>query len=345
MWVYLVVRSLVRGLTNDDDLNTLHRRLDSYPDTLDGYFQRMYDRIESVYRKQSARLLIAALSAERTLPFWAPRCIELEADDPDYALSIAIPPTVRDARHVYGCNCAEQLEPADSATGHGCYFYHGEDQRFTSRSREKLGRYLDAKCADLLEVCPDGITCVHRTARDFLAQGDLSVKLYAHGGVDYDVGLSLARLSLADTKRGFHSGVLHPVHRSTQTARTEVLSYVFKEWGEQTKTVHRLATFEKLVNQRNIGAYAALFDDLEAKWVDGRANIMIQRPSTVWHFRARAVGVEYEYEPYSAVAVLDVDKEDLQMLFAGREQTPPLEEVAFASESTPHRRDFQPLRS
>ena len=71
LWVYLVVRSLLRGLTNDDDLETLQRRLEEYPPDLNGYFQRMSDRIESVYKVRS--------SVAVTFAFDVPREVERNA--------------------------------------------------------------------------------------------------------------------------------------------------------------------------------------------------------------------------------------------------------------------------
>lgn len=221
LWVYLVVQSLLRGLTNDDSLKILQRRLESYPNTLDEYFQRMFDRVENVYRVESSRLLLAAMAAEKILPFWAPRCFELEVDTPDYALNVNIPPSPKDAAFVYGCDCVEKLKIARGqrqATGpiacgaeatadeddvmHNCYYLFGEDNKFTKDQKAKLRTYLDARCADLLEISGEGITFVHRTARDFLAQSDsLPVNLNELAGADYDVFVSLARLEVVGFKR------------------------------------------------------------------------------------------------------------------------------------------------
>jgi hypothetical protein len=67
LWVYLVVRSLRRGLDNEDSLEMLRERIGEYPDTLDAYYRRMFDRIEKVYRKQSARVMLCALFASESM--------------------------------------------------------------------------------------------------------------------------------------------------------------------------------------------------------------------------------------------------------------------------------------
>jgi hypothetical protein len=56
LWVYLVVRDLLNGLSNHDDLSTLRRRLRNVPRELDVYFQRMLDSIEEVYRRETFSL-------------------------------------------------------------------------------------------------------------------------------------------------------------------------------------------------------------------------------------------------------------------------------------------------
>lgn len=267
LWVYLVVRSLLRGFTNNDNLKILHRRLDTYPDTLDGYFQRMFDRIESVYRVESSRLLLTAISAERTMCFWSPRCIEREMEDPDYALAVLVPPSPHDAEAVYGCDCAFRhadltvsagLRHATSRSNHvqdsdeivhSCYWQTGEDKGFRSRNRQSLTTYLDARCADLLEIVADGISFVHRTARDWLAHGDLSVRLHTQAGPDFDLGLTLVRLSIIDAKRQSRPGIL---------SKRETL-------------VEELTQARELIRGSNLAKYAELLADLERReelWVN-----------------------------------------------------------------------------
>lgn len=51
LWVFLVVRSLVQGLTNADRITDLERRLRSLPTDLETYFRHMLDTIEDVYKQ------------------------------------------------------------------------------------------------------------------------------------------------------------------------------------------------------------------------------------------------------------------------------------------------------
>ena len=220
LWVYLVVKSLLRGMLNDDTTRILCRRLEEYPTSLDEYFQRMLDRVDSVYRVESARLMLLAFSAQDSLPFWTLRCLELELDNPGYAIDVKV--SLRDASRVYGCDCAQEVASRNLCldrgfgvqtmpkvpgprglhdTIHNCYFYFGEDHQLTSLQREALRTQLDARAADLLEVMQGGITFIHRTARDFLEQEGHTAKLYRQAGEGYNVELSLARLTIVNAKR------------------------------------------------------------------------------------------------------------------------------------------------
>lgn len=65
LWVDLVVRSLLRGLQNDDDLLQLFRRLRELPFTLEKLFQHMLDRIDPTYMSEACRILLIYQSFSR----------------------------------------------------------------------------------------------------------------------------------------------------------------------------------------------------------------------------------------------------------------------------------------
>lgn len=68
LWVYLVIRSLARGLRKHDNIYTLKRRLDILPADLDGYYQHVLNEIETIYRRETAQLLQMFLCASEPLP-------------------------------------------------------------------------------------------------------------------------------------------------------------------------------------------------------------------------------------------------------------------------------------
>ena len=46
LWVRIVVNDLLRGMSNDDNLSDLQKRLQSLPTTLAAYYQHMFDNID-----------------------------------------------------------------------------------------------------------------------------------------------------------------------------------------------------------------------------------------------------------------------------------------------------------
>lgn len=197
LWVHLVVRSLLKGLGNDDDLDILEQRLSEYPDTLNAYFQRMFDRIEKVYRNHSSRILLAALSGQDDLSFLTPRCMELELTCADYARLLPVPEVGQTSSNVAAvlmCTCQSSPPP------HGkCLHYWAEYLRKPTELVE-LRRYLDARCADFIDATSSGLEFIHRTAKDFLMRSGPTAQLLERAGDGYDVGLSFARYRAAETK-------------------------------------------------------------------------------------------------------------------------------------------------
>jgi len=64
LWVFLVVRSLLRGLSNADSIADLHDRLRELPGELEPYFRHILNLIEDRYRVQMCQLFQVALAAQ-----------------------------------------------------------------------------------------------------------------------------------------------------------------------------------------------------------------------------------------------------------------------------------------
>lgn len=65
LWVVLVVRSLLDGLTNGDRLEDLQRRLDDIPDDLEGLFSNMLNSMEPRYYTTASELFQIFHAAKR----------------------------------------------------------------------------------------------------------------------------------------------------------------------------------------------------------------------------------------------------------------------------------------
>lgn len=175
LWVVLVVRSLLRGLGNEDSIKILHKRLERYPETLDGYFSRMFARIEDIYQMHGARILLLAQQDDlRKTPLTSTDIdlIAEEIEDPSYAETMPV------------------------SNGVSCMFSaHEVRKRITVK-------YMDARVGDLMESCYHyGWNFIHRTVKDYLSRSQMIERLKDRAGPKFDLQLSRARMTIASAKR------------------------------------------------------------------------------------------------------------------------------------------------
>ncbi|KAF2501406.1 hypothetical protein BU16DRAFT_569487 [Lophium mytilinum] len=144
LWVYLVVRDLLRDLKGEEEYPFLQRRLDSFPEELEKYFEDILGRIDKIYREETAMIFLTAVEAVRPFPVLALKYLHMEHESPDFALKLAMSPV-------------------------------SDDEVVSSVKRWR--KLLNSRCRDLLEVniYPyDGtflkykVGFLHRTVRDFL---------------------------------------------------------------------------------------------------------------------------------------------------------------------------------
>ena len=144
LWVYLVVRSLYRGLTHTDDISDLEARLRQMPPDLEAYFQHIFDGIDKFYHEQTSRIFQVVTAARQPLLSTTIANLELEKLKPDYAL-------------------AAEMKPLGDGEIYEAY--------------KMTQKRVNARCKDLLEVneYPTAKVCfrykvdfLHRTVRDFL---------------------------------------------------------------------------------------------------------------------------------------------------------------------------------
>ncbi|KAF2424935.1 hypothetical protein EJ08DRAFT_672191 [Tothia fuscella] len=182
LWVYLVVRSLLRGFANRDDLNILLKRLDESPPSLTRYFQHMMDTIEAVYRSQTARIFRVMITSHSTIPLIGLYFLDMEEHDPSYALTSDI--------QVFSVT---ELEAIYS----------------TKRWR------LNAQCRDLLQItdhlAPAGVRetrvgFLHRTVKDFLDTKDIATRLKEWSGANFEPNSSLCKMFYAQIRASHKAG-------------------------------------------------------------------------------------------------------------------------------------------
>ncbi len=176
LWVTLVVRSLLRGLKNADDISDLQDRLRRLPPDLEACFQHMFDNIDDFYHEQTARIFQLTVEAIQPLSVTAVSYCEKEKKDPDYAFKL-------------------KTRPLSDAEIEGIY--------------ETIQTRLNARCRDLLEVNTDPnadlyfrykVDFLHRTVRDFLKTPHMLRMLASWTDKDFDAKQSLCRALLAQIK-------------------------------------------------------------------------------------------------------------------------------------------------
>jgi hypothetical protein len=173
LWVYFVVRSLVRGMGNKDTLQDLRMRLNELPGDLERYFSLMMGSIERIYYRRTAKVLRVLLHAETTVPVLTFYFLDEEEVNPDYAFSAV---------------CIDH-----------------------AKQPEELKRHqLIAQCRDLVHITSTlvggpasfrhGVGFLHRTVADYLKTAGPEALLSERLGQHFDPRLSLCRSFLAQFK-------------------------------------------------------------------------------------------------------------------------------------------------
>ena len=167
LWVFLVVRSLRRGLVNCDTLDELHARLHAIPTDLEEYFRNMLDSTEKMYHEQAARIYQMCLSASGHVPLTT-------------------------------LSFFDQTDSKFGLTEEMNVWTDEESLQIRNKARTRVM----ARCTDLLEVSVefDSITFLHRTVHDFLTTREVREILEDRVGPDFDPDLHLGNATICELK-------------------------------------------------------------------------------------------------------------------------------------------------
>jgi hypothetical protein len=67
LWVFLVIRSLKEGITNNDNADQMKERLHNIPSDLESLFRHMLDGVDAIYYNHMAKTLQVARLASSPL--------------------------------------------------------------------------------------------------------------------------------------------------------------------------------------------------------------------------------------------------------------------------------------
>jgi hypothetical protein len=154
LWVFLVMRSLMRGLANGDTMDELQMRLRALPQELEPYFEHMINSIEDIYRTEMAELLQIALLAVEPYPLI-----------------------------VYHLLREENME----SWSRNCLI---PENNIISSGLQRTKKRINARCQDLLQIhafstrlhYEDQVDFLHRTVKDFLQGPEMTDMLLANVG-------------------------------------------------------------------------------------------------------------------------------------------------------------------
>jgi hypothetical protein len=167
LWVFLVAKSLRQGLTNDDTIDLMERRLNSLPTGLQELFEHILERVDPIYHDQMAGFLQLSYHASTPLYVYLYWFYEQEFADPHYAINMEVKEFTLEER-----------------------IHHTQQAR----------RRISARTNGLLEVRHDCVEFLHRTVKDFLKTRQMTEYLRGKQASNQDVFCSLANVCLAFIK-------------------------------------------------------------------------------------------------------------------------------------------------
>lgn len=147
LWVALVLKTLERGLSNEDSIDVLRQRLEVLPSDLHQLYQQMWRRLnddERLYRKEAAMLLNTVLDG--------------------YATSVRPYMTL-----CFMCLTVPTIPfVLNKSLAHRVLKDHTMLDMATWKNMQSAAlNILDVRCAGLLEVSGFNVAFIHRSAKDF----------------------------------------------------------------------------------------------------------------------------------------------------------------------------------
>ncbi|KAI1826058.1 hypothetical protein F4861DRAFT_131988 [Xylaria intraflava] len=182
LWVFLVVRSILRGLGNEDTILDLQRRLRELPSDLHQFFDRMLMTIEEVYIRRVARLFLTMSHAQTTFPVITFYFMDF-GDEPFSSKPL---PFLR---------AWPDVDPIEA-------------EALSTKKRQ-----LIARCRDLICIVPDPdapvlfaerVGFLHRTVTDFLHTASIEEKLLQIAGADFNHTKILLGANLGQVRSLMH---------------------------------------------------------------------------------------------------------------------------------------------
>ncbi|OAP65750.1 hypothetical protein AYL99_01722 [Fonsecaea erecta] len=187
LWVSLVVRSLLDGLTNSDRIKDLQGRLHEIPKDLKDYFEKILFSTENRYRTQTSRIFAVAVNAYDELPLMAYWVVD--QDITNYAFQCSAKTPAKDVLFSRLRNMKRRL-------------------KMLSRGLLEVAEIDSASVETLLYGNEVGF--LHRTVKDYLQTEEARLMLQARSDddfeADWEILNSLCALAKMTPPYGFYRG-------------------------------------------------------------------------------------------------------------------------------------------
>ncbi|EEU41425.1 uncharacterized protein NECHADRAFT_83494 [Fusarium vanettenii 77-13-4] len=217
LWVYLVIRSLSRGLVHADNYPELRKRLDDIPSDLEKYFKQMLKSIDPFYKDQTLRIFQTVVAAEQSLPLLGFKFLDQELEDAGYSV---------------------KMKPQQWSLDEVKETCQSVKERLDGRCRDLL--YFREKVDHMGLVFRFRVDFLHRTVRDFLLNTNILDDMVKEAKEEakkkgkqrnFDPRLALCNMMLALTKlRTINNQVLK--ERDQLFALTDSLMYYARQIEE-----------------------------------------------------------------------------------------------------------------
>lgn len=174
LWVVLVVKSLLRGLIDGDQMDDLRRRLYQYPRELEPLYKHMLDGVDELHRVQASKYLQILLKSIKVQLRWPLTLLQMSfADEYDLEAVLKIP----------------WREISDIEVASHC---------------KRIERRIVSRCCGLIEIenqtvdhpfrpRDSAINFLHKSVVDFLEKPETWASVTSlTAGIDYDTNWALA---------------------------------------------------------------------------------------------------------------------------------------------------------
>lgn len=179
VWVKLVVKLLVDGLDDGDDIEELRAKLRSLPSDLRDIYRRMFSTIKSDYHGQAAEifLLLQAWQSITPLENFNPVTLYCALRPPHEGITIPVETYDPETIAWYSQQVASRVRSRCC----GLLFVHIPD---TSEGRTLLDTHTKLRERQIRAMGDSSVTYMHRTVAEFLKSDDVASELHSMTNLD-----------------------------------------------------------------------------------------------------------------------------------------------------------------